>query len=183
MIIQMPFDAAAYGPQVGGILALDSSGERLMPLVIRECSSPEARRVLAKATARDLFADAAHPEAAMSGLWLYFSCFDEAHRAAQDLPSAEGGYWHAIVHRQEPDAGNSAYWFRRVRSHAIFQRLAGFAAGLGFGGPEDWDPFAFIDYCEQARRKPGSGQERIALEIQRREWQLLFDYCARKRAS
>ena len=42
-----------------------------------------------------------------------------------------------------------------------------------------WDPFAFIDFCEQARRAPGSGAERLAQEIQRAEWQLLFDYCAR----
>ena len=43
-----------------------------------------------------------------------------------------------------------------------------------------WDPFAFIDACEQARRHAGSELEKVMLEIQRAEWQLLFDYCARR---
>jgi hypothetical protein len=42
-----------------------------------------------------------------------------------------------------------------------------------------WDPFAFVAFCERARAQPGSAQERAALEIQRAEWQLLFDYSAR----
>ncbi len=40
------------------------------------------------------------------------------------------------------------------------------------------DPFAFIDFCEQARRRPGSESEQLALRIQLAEWQILFDYCA-----
>ena len=42
-----------------------------------------------------------------------------------------------------------------------------------------WDAMAFIDYCEKARTRPGSAEERIALEVQRAEWQLLFDWCAK----
>ncbi len=42
-----------------------------------------------------------------------------------------------------------------------------------------WDPFAFLSFCERAKAQPGSHQEQAALEIQRAEWQLLFDYCAR----
>ena len=55
------------------------------------------------------------PEAALSGLYLYFSCWDEAHVIAQDLSSAEGSFWHGIVHRQEPDAENASYWFHPGR--------------------------------------------------------------------
>jgi hypothetical protein len=51
-------------------------------------------------------------------------------------------------------------------------------AGLKFS--KTWDPAGFIEICEQARRRPGSGLERAVLEIQRAEWQLLFDYCARR---
>jgi hypothetical protein len=51
-------------------------------------------------------------------------------------------------------------------------------AGLKYS--EAWDPLRFIEICEQARRRPGSALERAALEIQRAEWQLLFDYCARR---
>ena len=110
----------------------------------------------------------------MSGLYVYFSCFDEAHNIAQDIPTAEGSYWHAIVHRQEPDAGNSSYWFRQVGAHPIYSALARAA-----GGAASWDPFGFIEQCETARRNPGSDLESRVRALQRLEWQLLFDYCAR----
>ncbi len=43
----------------------------------------------------------------------------------------------------------------------------------------DWDPFAFIAFCDRARMQPGSMQETAAREIQRAEWQILFDHSAR----
>ena len=173
------FDASGYGPEVAEILALDGSGNRLMPLAHGTCSSSEAYHMLRGLDARRLFRGARAPEAALSGLYLYFSCLDEAHRIAQDVSTAEGSFWHAIIHRQEPDPGNSAYWFRRVGRHAVFEPLHEFALGFeGMKRGEAWDPFAFIDYCEAARLKPGSDMERTAMEIQRCEWQLLFDYCA-----
>jgi hypothetical protein len=168
------FRAADYGPDVAAILALDGDGERRMPLAMERCSSEAAREWLRASSPPLLFAGARAPEAAMSGLYVYFSCFDEAHGIAQDIATAEGSYWHAIVHRQEPDAGNAAYWFRQVGTHPIFPALARAAGRQG-----NWDPFAFIEMCEQARRLPGSELEARALEIQHAEWQLLFDYCAR----
>ncbi len=128
----MGFDSNTYGQEIGAILSLDGSGERLMPLAPQACSSDEARRILNGSKARDLFPQSRHPEAAMSGLFLYFSCLDEAHTIAQDVSTPEGSWWHGIMHRQEPD-----------------------------------------------RRSPGSPEEETAREIQRAEWQLLFDWCAR----
>ena len=171
----MQFDPSRYGPEVEKLLALDGAGQRLMPLEIGSCSSAQAKQALRGKPAGEVFPQSYAPEAALSGLWLYFSCFDEAHTIAQDIPTADGSYWHGILHRQEPDAGNAAYWFRRVGQHPVFPLIREVASELGFA----WDPFAFIDFCEEARRKPGSEQERIALEIQRAEWQALFDYCAR----
>ena len=98
---------------------------------------------------------------------------------AQDIATPEGSYWHAMVHRQEPASGNSGYWFRQVGRHAIFPALRQAAADLGVDLGRQWDPAAFIELCERARRSPGSALERQALEVQRAEWQLLFDYCAR----
>jgi hypothetical protein len=166
------FRAADYGPEVAGILALDGDGERAMPLVM-EGGSAEARERLRGASPPRLFPGARAPEAAFSGLYVYFSCFEEAHTIAQDIPTAEGSFWHAIVHRREPDAGNAAYWFRQVGTHPIFPALARAARREGA-----WDPFAFIELCERARAQPGSELEARALSVQLIEWQLLFDWCA-----
>ncbi len=174
----MRFDPSAYGPGVHSLLALDGGGRRLMPLAHGRCSSEEAARSFRAAKAADLFPGARAPEAALSGLWLYFSCLDESHSLSQEIGTTEGSFWHGIMHRQEPDPGNAAYWFRRLGPHPIFPALGEEAKPhLKTGGA--WDPFAFIDYCEAARQAPGSERERIALKIQRAEWQLLFDWCAR----
>jgi hypothetical protein len=180
----MDWNPGVYGVHVAEILALAENGERLMPVAEGSCCSAEARRRIQ--ASKDLFASARAPRAALAGLYLYFSCRDEAHEAAQSDSSVDGSYWHAIVHRQEPDAGNSSYWFHRVGDHAVFPALVERARSIeaahseaGLHLSNAWDPFAFIEICEQARRQPGSGMERAALEIQRAEWQLLFDHCAR----
>ena len=168
------FQAADYGPEVADILALDGEGHRPIPLAMERCSFEAARQRLHAASASDWFPGARAPQAALAGLYVYFSCFDEAHSIAQDIATPEGSYWHAIVHRQEPDAVNSSYWFRQVGKHPIFPMLA-----RAVGQEEPWDPFAFIELCEQAHRQPGSETEARAIAWQLLEWQLLFDYCAR----
>jgi hypothetical protein len=180
----MPFDPSQFGAGVARILAYDGGGERLMPLTCGPCSSERARRELQAIQPAELFPDAAQPDAPMAGLWLYFSCFEEAHKLADACPAREGELWHAIVHRQEPDAGNAAYWFRKAGAHAIFPTLAREANQIVSRIPEAefrigrWDPYDFISFCERARLQPGSAQERAAMEIQRAEWQLLFEHCA-----
>jgi len=161
------FDPKAYGETVAAMFALDGDGRRLIPLIRSRCSSERAYTLLKASEPATLFPGSRAPEAAMAGLYVYFSCWDEAHETAQNIETPEGSYWHAIVHRQEPDAGNASYWFRQVGEHPIFPDLAKVAA------IERWDPFAFIRQCQQAA--PG------ALELQRTEWQLLFDYCAAKK--
>jgi hypothetical protein len=183
-LFTMLFDSSRYGNEVQSLLSLDGDGHRLMALEAGACSSERARSLLKTKAARDLFPQSRAPEAALSGLWLYFGCFDESHTISQEISTAEGSYWHGIAHRQEPDPGNAAYWFRRVGNHSIFPPLRDAAAELTASAAvklvlqDRWDPFAFIDFCEEARRRPGTDAERVALEIQRAEWQLLFDYCA-----
>jgi len=175
----MQFEARKYGEAIANILALDADGNRLMPLANGTCSSTAARELIAAAGAQRLFPASRSPQAALAGLYLYFSCREDAHDIAQSVNTAEGSYWHALVHRQEPDPGNSSYWFRRAGRHEIFPALlaeASSIAGPRFG--KTWDPFAFIDFCEKARQEPGSALEQTALKIQRAEWHLLFDYCA-----
>lgn len=40
--------------------------------------------------------------------------WDTAHRIAQDIPTKEGSWLHAYLHRKEGDAGNAAYWYHRA---------------------------------------------------------------------
>jgi hypothetical protein len=185
----LPFDSKVYGSRVARILALDQDGNRLIPLGSGKCSPKEATALLAQQKASELFLNASAPDAAMAGLWTYFSCFEQAHQVAQDVSTPEGSFWHAILHRQEPNPGNAAYWFREVGQHPVFDRLADAATGVAaehpaaeFHSASRWDPFYFIDFCERARSAPETDLERAALEIQRAEWQLLFDHCARPRA-
>lgn len=123
----------------------------------------------------------------MAGLWLYFGAFDRSHSIAQDIPTAEGSYWHGILHRHEPDAGNAGYWFRRVGHHPIFPPLRDAAQSIiltetaDFTPGKRWDPFSFIEFYEQARRSPEQSAVRdVVNAIALAEWQLLFDYCARR---
>jgi hypothetical protein len=132
-----------------------------------------------------LFPGARHGQAALAGLLLRVECWSESHAIAQDIDSAEGSYWHGIVHRMEPDSFNAGYWFRRVGKHAIFPDLFRRAEEiLEASGPKHWrvktawDPFLYIEWCDEARETCGQA-EAAAIEIQMAEWQLLFDWCIR----
>lgn len=153
-----------------------------MPLARPRVWNPEMLEAVQREPG--LFAGARSPEGSLAGLTLYLGDWNRAHEIAQKLPTPEGSYWHAIVHRQEPDAWNSNYWFRRVGRHAIFPALCAAATGAAARRPEagfplmsEWRPDLFVDYCENARTSPGSAAEALAVEIQHIEWKMLFDYC------
>jgi hypothetical protein len=171
----MDFNTSDYGSVIARLLETNDGGSRLVPLV---CERTAPVSELLNAQPAKLFPVARHPRAALAGLYLYFSCWDQAHELADSIEDPDGYFWHAIVHRQEPDAWNSGYWFRKVGLHPIFPSLAREAATIE---PKlnwsEWDPFTFINYCEQARGN--STDEQTARKIQRAEWQLLFDHCAR----
>ncbi len=121
--------------------------------------------------------------------WLWHDHLDEAHGAVQDLPGADAAFVHGIMHRREPDASNSRYWFHRVGEHPAFETLADGAApvlashaALPHRLIRDgrWDPFAFIDAVSQASRHP-EAQEAASLlrELQRLETLALAKYLAK----
>src|SRR5262249_10233497 len=114
--------------------------------------------------------------ACLSGLWLYHDFLDPSHTLSQDISSSTGSFWHAIMHRREPDAGNSKYWWRRVGSHAVLTQLAEQAPALGY---RYRDPAEFVGFADRVR-DTGSADEELARQVQRLEWELLFDLCYRQ---
>jgi hypothetical protein len=157
--------------EIEAILA-EHQGRR-MPLVRRA------------AVQHNLRASDIRPASAFAGLLLYLGDWEQAHAVAQDIETIDGSYWHAIVHRQEPDAGNATYWFRQVGDHPIFPGLRDEASDIlrRYPAPlklgSSWSPHAFVDLCESALEKPGSDLERAAVEIQHAEWRRLLEWCIR----
>jgi hypothetical protein len=178
-----------YPPAVADLLR----ERRLAPLGPGRPNLP-ARPRLEALTPESLLApqpvrDADMAKACLAGLWLYHDFLDESHALSQDIATPTGSYWHGLMHRREPDPGNAAYWFRRVGQHPVFGPLRLAAAELAASAPEDpsvawlsrqssWDPFRFIDLCEEARAGR-SGAEMLCRQVQQREWELLFDFSLR----
>ncbi|MFQ3593847.1 MAG: hypothetical protein SNJ82_11770 [Gemmataceae bacterium] len=116
------------------------------------------------------------PLPCQAGLWLAFDFFEESHAISQALHTPEGSAWHAILHRREPDAFNSKYWWRRVGSHPVLEQLRQQTPALGYCYTT---PEAFVEWCERVRES-GSSDEQLAQEVQRREWELFFAWSARQ---
>jgi hypothetical protein len=162
----------------------------LTPVAYAPGSPNLAAKPLLQELARELptkAKDRAFALACMAGLWLYHDFLDESHAISQELDTAEGSYWHALMHRREPDYWNSKYWFRRVPRHFIFDDLCKQAAALTeqAGVPQGcailarqraWDAPGFVDLCELAAGAGGE-LERLCRQVQRSEFDLLFGYC------
>ena len=80
------------------------------------------------------------------------------------------------MHRREPDAFNSKYWWRKVGPHPVLAQLQERSRELEY---RFTTPSAFVDECERVRGR-GDGAEDAARRVQLLEWRLLFDWCYRK---
>lgn len=69
------------------------------------------------------------PSGALEAGWSYLlGHWEHAHQISQDLPDAQGAFWHGCLHRQEGDHGNASYWFRRVQGSGLLEELGGLMA-------------------------------------------------------
>jgi hypothetical protein len=133
-----------------------------------------------------------------AGIWQVHDFLDESHDLAQSIQGqgtdSSGDYWHAIMHRREPDYSNAKYWFRRVGRHPVFDELA-IAAGLildrstspaastwksKLGVADGWDANAFTELCESAATGGAPELEEAARQIQWAEMLLLLAHCTRQ---
>lgn len=168
------FQPDHYGPCFAPLLAID----HLRPLG----AGSEDGLSHASLSAMSVEAAFAHARVAddemarccLSAIWLLHDDLEQSHTISQGLPSAEGSFWHGIMHRREGDFSNAKYWFRKVGDHPVFEHL----------GEEDlaqsgrWDPFTFVDAC-QAAASSGDPDDDRCRRAQQREWELLFDHCYR----
>jgi hypothetical protein len=127
-----------------------------------------------------------------AGLLLMHDFVDECHGYSQSIEGQGvhqlGDYWHAILHRREPDYVNAKYWFRQIGQPPTFLDLARFAdvrlescvssRSLDWrgrlGGPRQWKPLVFVDLCEWLSSANDPDLLQAAREIQRAEMLLLL---------
>ena len=113
-----------------------------------------------------------------AGLYQWYDALEISHEYSQDAQHSgknnAADYWHAIMHRREPDDSNAKYWYRHVGTHPIFPELARWSNQINDQGNRGttWDPFAFVDFCSGSRK--GSNDSQIALRIQAVEMVLLM---------
>lgn len=123
----------------------------------------------------------------LSALWLAYDFLDQSHSISQEIHTAEGSYWHGIMHRREPDYSNAKYWFRQVGNHSLFTPLAAAARRMAAETKGDelsaflteqaiWNPYNFIDLCAAIARGHSSAVQ-LAQQVAQQEWHLLFEFC------
>ncbi|MCZ7647971.1 MAG: hypothetical protein M5U26_22380 [Planctomycetota bacterium] len=178
--------ATAYGPGVQALLERARREARPPTLPMGEPATDAFEAIQGLDEAKLAGKPARSPDdgrCVLAGLWLLFEGFEQSHTLSQAVNTPEGSYWHAILHRREPDASNARYWFARVGAHPIFPELLQDARELARKHPQAdlkgllegpaWDPDEFVLRCT---REPRGETEAALLELQRREWELLFEH-------
>ena len=127
-----------------------------------------------------------------AGLLQWHDALNRSHAFSQSIEGRgrhrAGDYWHAIMHRREPDYANARYWFRLVGTHPIHAELASRAAQIlaacdvadaacwrsRLGLPGRWNSAAFVDLCERAAADEDGPLGQVARRIQWTEMLLLL---------
>lgn len=168
---------------------------RPMERLVKGKPSAAGKKAVAALTHKDM-KDAQDPKSlplVQAALYLCFDCWKEAHDIANEHEDTVIGNWlHAIVHRREPDAGNSKYWYARVKAparvfEAIGNEVLAFLKKLSIVELEPlakalekskaWEPEVFVDLCEKFRETdPSDPSYRVLARIQEIEWRGLSEY-------
>lgn len=132
--------------------------------------------------------------AVKSALHLWNDNLTRSHELSQEIKSATGSYLHGVMHRREPDYGNSKYWFHKVGVHAAFPAVRSAALELlgnvsgpskdlqsireAIEGSSEWDGFRMVDWCQASDRGRMPADVTAFLEaLQFREIAALADDC------
>lgn len=177
-----------YGPAAQELIAKAAAEKRPQTLVFA-AAAVTAQPLLSAMTDQSISKNRRvrmphDAQALHAALWLLFDFMKESHDISQQIATPSGSYWHGILHRREPDAFNAKYWMARVGEHPIFPELLADAKEIAAKHPgtnladsldaaKTWGGAWFADQC--CAECDGETREML-LEIQRREWALLFDY-------
>ncbi len=192
--------AAFAGFKVNSTAAPDDERTRFcrLPLLAPQRPTNESNWLLEHLTAFDSAKLGITPTskvdeiALRAGLFQLHDFLNESHELSQSIEGQGanqlGDYWHAIMHRREPDYSNAKYWFRQIGNQATYRDLRQFADGILesckapdaprwrqrlTAGPK-WDPFAFVDMCEECASDETSDLAIAARRIQYAEMSLLM---------
>lgn len=180
-----------YGPDAKVLIATASEAKRPQTLVFAKpdaSAEPLLRKMSDQTLSKNRRVRMPHDaQALQAALWLLYDFMTESHDISQQIATPSGSYWHGILHRREPDAFNAKYWMARVGEHPIFPELLRDATEIAApvaDGPckniyksltthKTWNAAWFTDHCCSELDPVAAA---VLLEIQRREWALLFDY-------
>lgn len=132
-------------------------------------------------------ADAGAARACEAALWLLAGDLDRSHQISQSLESADGSFWHGVMHRREGDFQNAKYWFRRAGHHPALETLGSHVAADALTrsladelvSESGWDTGGFVDHCQRATKQGGGEAERCR-RAQWIEWQTMFADCLQR---
>jgi hypothetical protein len=161
---------SGWSPEVDGVL---EGFETLRGLVVGEAAGPlpgveQRLRLLAPGEVGLSLCVVGKEdwELFLGGLLYASNALGGAHVLFQEASSAEGAYWHGMLHRREGDFSNALYWVRR----------AGRIPGLAGFSPE-----AFIAECAEAAAQ--GAEPPHLLELQHKEWEALMLWSWRRLAA